>query len=254
MIKQSETGFTLVEMSFVLVIIGLVITIVFPALKSIRQNTQNQVTQFNLDALMKSSAAYVQANGCLPCPTPKTATGQRIGRVRGDTNNYACGDCLDPEGIVPFVSLGIPMKMAKDGFGNWVTMRIDPALAVNFRVVPVEKNTGFCQANLSSSNRIKIRNKFGSENEAAIIFVSHGINGKGAFRHYSTGFNRILSVFNRNCSVLGAFEHCNSDGDNNFVNANYTTSDYETFDDQIRFLDRNSLVTYLGNVACQTVW
>lgn len=267
--RNQTSGFTLIEMSFVLVIIGLVIMIVFPALKSIQQSTQNKATQTNLDALMHASAAYVQANGCLPCPTPPTATGVRIGRVRGDTNNDTCGSCSSPEGVAPFASLGLPMRTAKDGWGNWITMRVDPALTINFGSAPPasvclssdpapcvrgESRKGLCQEDLSSTNRITVRSSTGSETEVALLFASHGLNGRGAYRLNRTGFTRILSDFTRTCSTLGAFEHCNVNGDNSFTDAAYTTSDHVAFDDQLRFLGRNALVTYLGNAACQTNW
>ncbi len=269
MAKQSKSGFTLVEMSFVLVIMGLVIMIVFPALKSIKETTQIQATQTTLDTLMRASAAYTQAHGCLPCPTPETATGSSIGLVRGDaTNGQACGTCAAADGLVPFSSLGLPERMAKDGWGNWVTMRVDPALTINFGTAPPasvclssdpspcvhgESRKGLCQENLSSANRISVKTRTGSLIKAAILFVSHGKNGKGSFRHFGSGFIRTDS-FSPPCAKLRGFEHCNADGNNDFVDGLYSNGEFATFDDHLRYLGRDALVSYLGNAACQTEW
>ncbi|HAX91679.1 MAG TPA: hypothetical protein DCY07_05670, partial [Rhodospirillaceae bacterium] len=136
MANQARKAFTLVEMSMVLVIIGLVIMIVYPALGAFRQSMQASATQSNLQALMRATAAFVQNNGCLPCPTPASTTGVGFGRVRGDTLTAMCSVCPIAEGIVPFVSLGIPMQTTKDGWGRWITLRVDPALTINFGVAP----------------------------------------------------------------------------------------------------------------------
>lgn len=265
---RSKAGFTLVEMSFVLIIIGLVIMIVFPALKTITQSTQNSTTQTNLKALMHASAAFTQANGCVPCPTPASATKEAIGYVRGDTSGIACAACANPEGIVPFASLGVPEHMAKDGWGNWITMGVDPALAINFGSAPPasvclssdpapcvrgESRKGLCQEALTSTNRLSIRSQNGSLTEAAILFASHGLNGTGAYRKHKTGFTRHGS-FAFTCSANRGFENCNADGNQSFSVAPYTTGEYVTFDDQLLYLGRNALVSYLGNAACQTEW
>ena len=88
-------GFTLVEMSIVLVVIGLIIMAVLPSLTAARAASQRSLTQANLQALMLATAAYAQANGCLPCPAPAATSGPGFGRVRGDAGVTPppCGVC-----------------------------------------------------------------------------------------------------------------------------------------------------------------
>lgn len=262
---RSKAGFTLVEMSFVLVIIGLVIVIVFPALKAVRQSTQNQTTQSNLDALMRANAAYVQAHGCLPCPTPPSARGNEIGFVRGDENNIACGTCGTSEGVVPFISLGLPMHMAKDGWGHWITMSVDTALTINFGSSPPsslclssdpapcvrgESRKGLCQENLPSTNRLIVRQETNGDAEAALLLLSHGENGFGAYRTSLPYYNG----FTRSATSPSPYEQENTDGDLNYRVARFSTDPLRSFDDHLRFIGRDALVTYLGNPACQTEW
>ncbi|MDD3182020.1 MAG: type II secretion system protein [Alphaproteobacteria bacterium] len=266
-------GFTLIEMSLVLVIIGLVIMIVFPALNAVRQSFQQSMTASNLSSLLRVTAAYVQANGCLPCPTPASTLGAGFGRVRGDTINAACGTCNVPEGIAPFASLGIPSSTAKDGWGRWITMRIDPALAINFGIIPPtapnltattlcpqgQSCTGLCQANLSTADRIHVLTQSGSDQQAAVLFLSHGANGLGAY-HADPLLNEGIDQHptfrgvSTACSETGGFERCNANGDSDFVQGGFTPDASAPFDDSLLYLDRNALVAYLGNPACQSVW
>ncbi|MFA6279654.1 MAG: type II secretion system protein [Bdellovibrionales bacterium] len=267
-------AFTLAEMSMVLVIIGLVIMIVFPALTTFRQTMQVSATQSNLQALMRASAAFVQANGCLPCPTPAATTGAGFGRVRGDTVTSSCGTCSVAEGIVPFVSLGVPTQTAKDGWGRWITMRVDPALTINFGVVPPtalcmagdttplcvtgESRKGLCQANLPSSNRIAVATVGGGTQQAAILFLSHGANGWGAFKAdplISAGLNdHLFKGALTPCSATGGFERCNANSDLAYVEAPFSNDPAAPYDDVMVYAGRDALVTALGNPACQTTW
>jgi prepilin-type N-terminal cleavage/methylation domain-containing protein len=126
-------GFTLIEMAMVMVVMGFIMLTVFPALSMMKTANQRALTQSNLNMLMQATAAYVQANGCLPCPTPAATTGTGFGHVRGDTNTAPCGACPAGavEGIPPFLSLGIPAASAHDGYNHWISMRVDPLLTNN---------------------------------------------------------------------------------------------------------------------------
>lgn len=135
-------------MAIVLIVIGLIIMTVFPALNAVRLSSQRNLTQSNMQSLMLATASYVQANGCLPCPTPALVTGANFGHVRGDNNSAPCNGCPSPEGIPPYMSLGIPAATAHDGAGFWITMRVDPALTTAFNVVPPTKT---CSCSLTGS-------------------------------------------------------------------------------------------------------
>jgi len=269
-------GFTLAEMSMVLVVAGVVMMIVFPALSYVRVSAQRSLTESNLQSLLRAAAVYVQVNGCLPCPTPAGVSGAGFGRVRGDTGTAACGGCAQAEGIAPFVSLGVPQSTARDGWGRWITMRIDPALAVNFGVAPPtspctaadvtagicaqEKMSqkGLCRQSLSAANRINVQTPGGPVQQAAVIFVSHGANGHGSFvaGAISNGLNGERLPFpggSLGCAS-GVAEKCNADGDVNFVNAPHAVGGTNPFDDSLAFMDRNNLVSMLGNGSCHTVW
>lgn len=260
----------------VLVIAGVVIMIVFPALNLMRQTAQQSATEANLTSLMRATTAYVQAHGCLPCPTPAATLGSGFGRVRGDTGTNACGTCTVAEGIVPFASLGISRQIAKDGWGRWITMRVDPALTSSNlgSVIPPtslctssdslpcitgQSRKGFCQPDLPTTGRINILTPGGARQQAAVIFVSHGANGYGAYYAdpvANTGLNQhpAFKGSSTACSDDGGYERCNANGDTSFVQASLTPDAVDPYDDLLAFADRNTLVTLLGNPACQAAW
>jgi len=282
------SGFTLVEMAVVLVIIGLLMMTVFPALTITRQSTQRTVTEKNLQSLMLATAAYVQANGCVPCPTPATATGAAFGRVRGDVNAAACNGCATAEGVPPFVSLGVPASLAHDGWGRWMTMRVDPALTTaTLNIVPPTaactaaditaavpsctqvnaSQKGLCRTGLSATARVNVQTLGGAAQKAAVLFLSHGSQGYGAFFaaalpaeiKFNNGcrlnFPDIATacVQTLSCANPGSgsdIAQCNATGNNQFV----TASARDGYDDMMLYADRNSLVSMVGNAACQTVW
>ncbi len=295
--RRTSQGFTLIEMAMVLVIVGLVIMIVFPALYAVRLSTQRSVTEANLQALLRATAVYAQANGCLPCPTPALRSGPGFGVVRGDSPpTPACGDCSRPEGIAPFASLGLPAAMAHDGWGRWITMRIDPTLAnpPNLTVPPTAacrcedfppaklpqgcttagtvdtgctalglSQKGLCSVGPSNtSNMVKVRTIGGNTQYAAAIFVSHGPNGSGAYiaGPIATGNNGNRLPFRATppCSATGGFESCNAKSSPSlgdiFFNAPPSGNTADPYDDLLLFMDRNNIVSLLGNGSCQTSW
>lgn len=259
--QASRVGVTLVEMSVVLVVIGLIILIVFPALTALRSATQQNLTASNLQALLRATAAYVQANGCVPCPTPATTTGAGFGLVRG-ASGAACGACDTPEGIPPFVSLGLPASMARDGWSRWITMRVDPALTEDFKIVPPSAGTGqtgLCKAGLSKTKTITVTAPSGPPQPVAVLFLSHGPNGYGAFvasavAGPANGERLSFPASAPACTATGGPEHCNAAGTGQFRDAPQAKSGTKIFDDMMLYLDRNALVSLFGSGACATVW
>ncbi len=314
-VHSPASGYTLIEMAVVLVVIGLIIYAIFPAMNAMRAASQRAATQNNLDALMKATAAYVQANGCLPCPTPAVTVGGGFGRVTGGATAAACGACTTPEGIPPFVSLGLPASTASDGWGHWITMRVDPGLTgnTNFTVVtPPSKpvmctcsapsgtacapspsaplcscaaavngscapnppgptsQQGLCTANLSKStgaSPISVITPGGATQTAAVIFVSHGLNGFGSYfasqvmGHYSQNGSPLPFPASMPSCASGGYAVCNgaiasptAANTNQFYNAPTVIGGSTPYDDILAFADRNSLVSMFGNGSCQTVW
>jgi prepilin-type N-terminal cleavage/methylation domain-containing protein len=279
---MNRRGFTLVEMCVVLVVIGLLIGTILPPLMAWRKASQESLTQSNLQTLLRASAAYVQANGCLPCPTPVMAAANGFGVVRGDVSASPapCGSCPAWEGVAPFVSLGLPLAIAKDGWGRWIRMRVDPALTAAFGIVPpfascstgtacvssTSAVNGFCKVGIDATNRINVVTPPSTtQQKAAILFLSHGANGFGAYvrKEVVDGANPSLIGFPAGTSscASGGREACNANAEGaddanrpSFYNATFVVSDANGFDDLMVYLDRNGLAAFFGNGACASAW
>ncbi len=253
-VRKGVSGFTLVEAAMALVISGIVILIVFPALVSVRSASQRAQTDANLQSLLRATAAFVQANGCLPCPTPPSTTGNGLGWARGEAAGAPCAACATPKGIPPFISLGLPSQMARDGWGRWITMQIDPAMAINFGVIPPAANNGLCAAGLQTSPPAITVKAMASDTygqAAAVVFLSHGQNGYGAFKN---GLERypFPNALPMQCS--SGNEPCNASDSGTFANAPVVLGGPAPFDDILLFIARNPLVSLFGNGSCNTTW
>jgi len=258
-------------MAIVVVIAGVILTALLPALIDIRRSAQFTATQTNLQSLLRATAAYTLANGCLPCPTPaNNMSSSTLGKV-GTTNGAACGQCNSADGIAPFVAMGIDPTTAKDGWGRWITMHIDPTLAspiacsnadIVANVTGCSKGdatvSGLCRANLSpSGSPIIVNFRVPTTAKAAVIFVSHGANGYGAYRtQQTTDTAKWRYDIPTPCKpLLGQTEACNSKSADNRNDQSFWYDERgNNFDDVLTYADRNALVSLFGTAACTTPW
>ena len=268
-------------MAMALIVIGFVIMTVFPALTTLRAANQQALTQSNLRSLMLATAAYVQANGCLPCPANPAWSGTNFGRLGYASTTTACGTCSSPEGLPPFVALGLPASTARDGWGHWITMRVDPALTASFGVTPPTavcssayvssgfctaaqlaapaSNIGLCKTGLAPTNRITVATPAGGSQQAAVLFVSHGKTGYGSYfaqprANANNGSRLPFSTAYPSCTTTSGFAQCNADGNAAFVDAPLVLNNTQPYDDLMTYADRNTLVSMFGSGACSTVW
>ncbi len=270
-----RAGFSLAETSLALAVIALVLGAMVPGLLALRAAEQARATRSALESVTRATAAFVQANGCLPCPSPSTSIFlPGFGVVRGDAsaNPAPCGGTCAAVGLVPFRSLGLPQSAARDGYGRWLTFAVDSTLTQDFGVVPptsvcrevspsctqedVDNRTikqGLCQEGLSTANRLEITLQGGAvASVAAFLVVSHGKNGRGAYGDLGAKLRFPASVPACNAGVTGN-ERCNAGGDRFFADVIPAAGD-DPFDDILAYLDRNALVAYGGGPSCQTAW
>ena len=116
MIIKKLKGFALIEVSIALLILGIISSISVSQFATIKRIQAEITTKSNIDYVLKSLGAYyISKNGFLPYPAHNNTqlTGKQ---VVGKTDF----------GIVPYKSLGIMEKYAKDGYGNWLLYKLNP--------------------------------------------------------------------------------------------------------------------------------
>lgn len=114
-------GFSLIEVSISLIIIGIISAIGMSQLNIMNRIYRTQKTQSNIDFVVKSIAAFYLASDCNNIPFPSDMT--RIG--------YQSKNMENSFGIVPFKTLGIMEKFAKNAKGKWLLYKINPNFGKN---------------------------------------------------------------------------------------------------------------------------
>ena len=114
---QESHGFSLLEMSLVLAIMGTVTGLSLPLLIEHQEQKKIRTTQERLNHIKIATGIYVARYKHLPCPasTAKSGTPRTC-----QSSNMSSG-----MGYVPFKTLGLSEKMAVDGYGHPVRYAID---------------------------------------------------------------------------------------------------------------------------------
>ncbi len=197
--ENSESGFSLVELTFVIVIIAVVISTIVFTTQARLEVARIFTTKERMQIISDSIERYVERYGHLPCPAQYDAnrlTDNDYGWATGSDANYSitpAGNCAQAEelydsgngdvvrGMVPIRSLipALDGAMAVDGWGN----RFAYIIAENFSVRENYAGTG---TNTSTEIRIANHPDKGSGyigydiQDAIYILLSHGPNGHGA--------------------------------------------------------------------------
>lgn len=96
---NTQHGFTLIEMSIVLVIFALVLAALLLPLRAQREQAAQAQTLNTLENAKQALLGFAQANGRLPCPATATSNGVAAPN--------ASGNCTVQQGFFPAATLGI---------------------------------------------------------------------------------------------------------------------------------------------------
>lgn len=272
--RFSLPGFTLIEISIVMIIIGLLSGFGFPLLTNmLSQEKLNKTTQHQ-QYVMKALAAYVLVHHRLPCPARPDApeNEQGIAQERCLQNPTLC------QGLVPYRTLGLSAHHAKDGFKNWMTYAVNgdltdrglqglnlpveaspqgrasqnPMYMVGVQRAHVKPDTFFCHTRTTSA--LKVVNEqehpiFESTSESpfdisdylAVVLISHGPQGTGAYLGNKTTqrhpVSREKEQFNSNDSLT-------------FMDTAYQPHPETGFTHQVIWVTRNNFMAIYAHHPC----
>jgi len=182
--SHREAGFNLVEMSLVIVMMGLLLGGFSGGTLAYLDTKRQDATKLKLDAIEEAIIRFAAAARRMPCPASAAAkTGQE---------SLASGSCgTQKDGIVPWVTLGLPKEAAVDAWGRYITMRVAPSLsgstATNSFIStdPTALKTfvagkGLLVSEINGTTlRDILRPSANPSTGAAYVLISHGKDGIG---------------------------------------------------------------------------
>lgn len=123
--NKAQSGFTLIEMAFVILILGLLVGSVFAFMSPQLQAKHQQQTIDRENKIARALSDYAQIQGRLPCPARPEDFSATIG-----TALAACGTATLRNGIVPYRSLGLTFDDVMDGYDNPISYTVSTVLSV----------------------------------------------------------------------------------------------------------------------------
>lgn len=174
--SNSESGFSLLELAIVLVILGAIGGLSMPLLTAHMTRTAFLRTRTHQDYVLDAIAVYVQKNKRFPCPAEPHITGENFGLAQESCRMEKA------KGIIPFKTLGISEHYAKDGFKRLMTYVVEPELAKKANKLQEESGGLITVKTEEDFSVLPPRTKIEkNQNYVALIIISHGESGLGAF-------------------------------------------------------------------------
>lgn len=184
-IRYDKNGFTLIELSIVIIIIGILLIPMIVAYERYLTQKRIDITKENVKLIEEAITKYVNDNGDLPCVANAVIPAD-------DPAHGAPVDCVSPPsvpgvvtvagardgtnviiGAVPFRAINIPMEQASDGWGRRLTYAVTQRLA-NGTIVPFDASRG--EIAIVDQSNTSLITPAGS---AMYVVISHGKKGEG---------------------------------------------------------------------------
>lgn len=205
--QSRRRGFTLIEMSVVMVIVGLLTTMGLNMVKVMSASSRNTAAHGALTMAEQAIIAYAVGNTCLPCPADgslaSNATNAGVSLTAGGATYTGCvgitAGCWATNPVLPWKTLGLSETEASDPWAGRLTYVVSGHgfLSDCTTPVPVEEAGGFkLQLNTSVTPNVScyplgaltIQSVSGSvqTTQAVYVLVSHGPDRSDA-RAVTTG-------------------------------------------------------------------
>jgi DNA-binding beta-propeller fold protein YncE len=176
---RGRSGFTLIQISILLVVASLVLVAILPSSQT--NLTANNVTTAKMNTILTALREFEATNGRLPCPadasqpigsTSYATEAAKPGSSTNCTGGAPAANFVDATnhtaiGMVPLRALGLSNDYGLDGYGRTITYAADTAATS-------------CFASSSLPGNILVANLW-TTNNTTVAVVSHGADGHGAW-------------------------------------------------------------------------
>ncbi len=238
---QNSRGFTLIELSIVLVIIASLVAMIMFSIQARMDAAKIYITKERMQMIADAIDRYVEIYGHIPCPADRVArTNANYGISMGDDiTGTTCPAVGAPElfsGDVPARSLGLDTQMIADGWG----IRFDYIIVKAYADADL-----FLSDDNTYEDEFEIRNQ-GDQNVAedrdvAYTLISHGPNALGGVSDKNPG---VVVLY----AYMADAELANSaSGLNVFYQSNAFLDDGKVFDDIVIYKTRWQFPMVLGD-------
>lgn len=258
--ESSILGFSLVELSVVLIIIGVTLGSGLTLATKKTEADKAYETETKLDNIEEALTLHLGDNLRLPCPADGSlAFSNASFGDEGTPSSTACASSNFNDsgnvyaGIIPTKTLGLPDDQAIDGWGRRFTYVIDYRLANNTTTNGTCSGNSNCfQATTNGSITVNDASGTARTTQAVYVLISHGKNGHGAYL-------RNGSATRLDNDSTDTDEQQNSMYDQNGVNITPYNDTFvqktstTTFDDVVRYKLRWQVVDGTDGVTSASV-
>ena len=221
-----QSGFSLIEMAIVMVIVGALLGGLLVSLSSTQEINDREDTTGQVEEIMDALFGFAQANGRLPCPATATSNGVE--------SPVGGGNCTQEFGFVPSATLGL------SGTTNADLLLVDPWLSpFRYNVTAANGNAFTTPAGMQTAGLAALAPDLRVCTDAAcgtvlasalpVVVLSLGPDWED--------FSSADEVENSGEVTINGYRQAN---DANFVSATYIV---DQFDDTIRWMSPNILYT-----------
>ena len=182
-IKVAHSGFTLVELAIVLVIVALLTGGLLLGISAQRNAAENIDAQRQLENIREALLGFAMANGRLPCPADPALTSGIEDRPNANS------PCNRTFGVIPWAALSLPET---DPWGRRFTYFANAGFTAP---LPPGALASFTLATTGNANIKDSANNIASSLPAVI--VSHGSNGVGTSGDEQENANSTLTFVSR---------------------------------------------------------
>lgn len=230
--RRRQTGFSLVELAIVLVILGLLTGGGLVAFEAVSEQTHRSEQRRQLETVRTALYGFAMGSGRLPCPDSKAPAGMPWPDGQEDV---AGGECDSAEGALPWVDLGVGRR---DAWGFPLRYRVMSTTSDEPNFADEAPDGDSATFGIGDEGALEIHTAESAvdsegdvaENVVAVV-VSYGSQGGQVWT--ATGFVCTTSASNG----FSADEHENSDCDRHFVDAGYRPQTVDDgFDDMLMWI------------------
>lgn len=232
MIKVQEQGFSLVELSIVLLVIGMLSSsVVIPLVSSMKQARVKQTTA-QLSHIRQAMHGYLASAGRLPCPI-------NIDR-RAFEQHDIDQPCAVAHGALPAAPLGVMGEQSATG------ALLDPWGRPYHYSVSLTDHQEFGQVGVPDWLSMGEPAAVGASNLEAAMELCRVVSSKSCSARNLIANQIVWVIFSEGQMNEGlGLQSENRDRDNVFVHSAYSSNPNQPFDDQLIWASRSELVYWL---------